>query len=198
MLAGRGLQRGISDAARHSEISCTAGYSRAFPALPKGYNFVVGGHPSKRSGSGSSAKGDRGRGRVLALDYGRRRIGLAVSDELGWTAQPLQTIERKGRFEDMRRLREIASREGAERILVGYPLRMDGSAGEMAQEAARFAHRLEQALGLPVVLRDERLTSWTADEWLAEHPRGGRSLTRDELAAAILLTEYLGQREGSG
>lgn len=166
--------------------------------MPRGYNFVVGGHSSERSCVGSGPKQDRGRGRVLALDYGRRRIGLAVSDEFRWTAQPLETIERKGRFEDMRRLRVIARREGAERILVGYPRRMDGSAGAMAEEAARFARRLEQALGLPVELRDERLTSWAAEQWLAEHPRGGRGRTRDELAAAILLTEYLGQGQGRG
>jgi putative Holliday junction resolvase len=123
---------------------------------------------------------------------------LAISDEMGWTAAPLATIERKGRAKDLGRLRAIAARSGVGRILVGHPLRMDGAAGEMAEEARRFARLVEQALGLPVELIDERLTSWAAAQWQAEHPHRGRRRSKDEIAAAILLEEYLGRKRPSG
>ncbi len=102
--------------------------------------------------------------RVLALDYGRRRIGLAASDALGLTAQPLGTLERTNRRDDLRRLREIVRRHDVRRIVVGHPLRLDGTPGEMAAEAARFAARIEKQLGLPVELVDERLSSWEAEQ----------------------------------
>jgi putative Holliday junction resolvase len=116
-----------------------------------------------------------------------------------WTAAPLGTLERKGREADLNRLGEIARQRRVSRILVGHPLRMDGTAGEMAEEAERFARRVEEALGLPVELVDERLTSWAADQWRTEHREEGRGRTNDEIAAAILLEEYLGRkRETAG
>ena len=139
-----------------------------------------------------------GDGRILAIDYGRRRIGLAISDALRWTARPLATLERKGRAEQLKRLREIVREHGVSRIIVGHPLRIDGTAGGMAEETERFARRLEQALGLPVELVDERLTSWAAHDWLAAHPESGRGCSDDEIAAAILLEEYLGRNRESG
>lgn len=135
---------------------------------------------------------------VLAIDYGRRRMGLAISDPMGWTARPLATIERKGRGADTARLAEIVREHGVSRIVVGHPLRMDGTRGAMAEEAERFARRLEKALGVPVELADERLTSWAADQWAAEHPESGRGRGKDEIAAAILLEQYLGGRRGNG
>ncbi len=135
---------------------------------------------------------------MLAIDYGRRRIGLAISDAMGWTARPLETLVRKGRAEELRRLREIVQAYGVKSIIVGHPLRMDGTAGEMAKEASRFALRVEQALGLPVELVDERLTSWAANEWLGRHPEIGQGRGQDEVAAAILLEEYLGRGQGNG
>ncbi len=134
---------------------------------------------------------------MLAIDYGRRRMGLAISDALGLAARPLETLERKGRAEDVGRLRRIAREHDVKRVVVGHPLRMDGTAGDIADEAERFARRLEQALGLPVELVDERLTSWAADEWLAGHPELGRTRGKDEIAAAILLEEYLGRERGA-
>jgi putative holliday junction resolvase len=136
-------------------------------------------------------------GAVLAIDYGRRRIGLAISDEMRWTAAPLATMERKGRASDLLRLREIAARHQVALILVGYPLRMDGTAGELAAEAGRFARRVEQALGIPVELVDERLTSWAARRWRAEHGKAARQRSDDEIAAAILLEEFLGRERRS-
>jgi putative pre-16S rRNA nuclease len=133
------------------------------------------------------------RARILAIDYGRKRIGLALSDELGVTAQPLLTLVRTNRREDFRRLREICRLHGVHRILVGHPVHMSGEPGEMAQEAERFAARLQDELAIETKLLDERLTSWEAQQSLASsaHSRRKRRATLDSLAAAILLREYL-------
>jgi putative holliday junction resolvase len=129
--------------------------------------------------------------RILALDYGRKRIGLAVSDELRITAQPLRTLVRENRAADVRHLREICREHGVARIIVGHPVHMTGEAGPMAEEAARFAARLKKELGIEVELLDERLTSWEAEEVVAETgSRRGRA-PLDDVAAAILLREYL-------
>ncbi len=126
------------------------------------------------------------------MDYGRRRIGLALSDELHLTAQPLATLARTNRRDDLRRLRELVRKHGVRQIVVGHPLRLDGSASEMAAEAERFAARVEKELGLPVELVDERLTSWEARETVAEtKPRPGKERSLDEIAAAVILRDYL-------
>ena len=128
--------------------------------------------------------------RILALDYGRRHIGVAISDELGVTAQPLAALERKNRREDLRRLREVVKKNQAGLIIVGLPLHLSGKRGEMAAEAEQFAARVQKELGLPVVMRDERLTTWEAEE-MAKESRSAKSADLDSLAAAILLREYL-------
>jgi putative holliday junction resolvase len=135
----------------------------------------------------------RERRRILALDYGRKRIGLALSDELRLTAQPLKTLARKNRADDVRRLREICREQGVARIIVGHPVHMTGEAGVMAEEAARFAARLKKELGIEVELLDERLTSWEAEQMVAgtRSPRGQGRAPLDDVAAAILLREYL-------
>jgi putative Holliday junction resolvase len=117
---------------------------------------------------------------------------------MGWTARPLETIERRGRVAEISRLSEIVREYGVSLIVVGHPLRMDGTPGAMAEEAERFARRVEQALGLPVELVDERLTSWAADQWVAEHPESGRGRGKDEIAAAILLEDFLARKRGNG
>jgi putative pre-16S rRNA nuclease len=144
-------------------------------------------------GNRSMAAPARERRRILALDYGRKRIGLAVSDELRLTAQPLKTLARKNRAEDVRRLREICREQGVARIIVGHPVHMTGEAGPMAEEAARFAARLKKELGIEVELLDERLTSWEAEQTVAgtRSPRGRDRAVLDDVAAAILLREYL-------
>ena len=135
----------------------------------------------------------RPRTRILAIDYGRKRIGLALSDELRLTAQPLGTLKRTNRQADLRSLRETCRSHAVSRIIVGYPLHITGEAGEMAEESARFATRLRKELGIEVELVDERLTSWEArqirpatrsDEGRKRHPV-------DDLAAAVLLRDYL-------
>ncbi|HLJ42205.1 MAG TPA: Holliday junction resolvase RuvX [Candidatus Acidoferrales bacterium] len=128
----------------------------------------------------------------MAIDYGRRRIGVAVSDELGITAVPVATLERTNRQEDIRRLREIARKYKITLIIVGSPLHLAGHAGEMAKEASRFASRIKKELGLPVELRDERLTSWEAEQTLKENAgRKSRKTHLDSIAAAILLRDFL-------
>ncbi|MGE5327587.1 MAG: Holliday junction resolvase RuvX [Deltaproteobacteria bacterium] len=136
--------------------------------------------------------------RILAIDYGRKRIGLALSDELGLTAQPLGMLARTNRRNDLRRLREICRKHGVSRIIVGHPLHMTGAAGEMADEAARFSDRLAKELRMKVELVDERLTTWEAERMAAETQskrRKGRAL--DDVAAAILLRDYLERRRAA-
>src|SRR5579864_437160 len=95
-------------------------------------------------------------GRIMAIDYGRKRLGLALSDELGLTSQPLTTLPRTNRRDDLRRLRLLARENKVRQIVVGLPLRLDGTAGEMAEEVKRFATRITKELGLPVKMFDER------------------------------------------
>jgi len=136
------------------------------------------------------------RGRVLAIDYGRKRIGLALSDEMGLTAQPFSTLARTNRKSDIHRLREICRANGVQQIVVGHPVKMSGETGEMADEAARFATRLEKELGIAVELLDERLTSWEAEQIVAESKPAARRKrgSLDDVAAAIILREYLNNK----
>jgi putative pre-16S rRNA nuclease len=149
--------------------------------------------------------------KILSLDYGRKRIGLALADSQARIAQPHDTLERVNRNEDIRRLREFARDHHVKQIIVGLPLRLDGTPGEMADEAARFAERLRKQLNLPVELVDERLTSWEAERILEEEL--GRRMTHtethlgrkksarasdgkytvDAVAAMVILREYLAQ-----
>jgi putative Holliday junction resolvase len=136
---------------------------------------------------------------ILAIDYGRRRIGLALSDESGLTARPLGILPRTNRRHDVVRLRELCRSHAVGSIVVGWPIHLDGTPGTMAAEAARFAERLRKQLGLPVDLLDERLSSWEAEQAIsARVPRKGASLgksrkrkTLDDLAAAVILRDYL-------
>ena len=148
--------------------------------------------------------------RILALDYGRSRIGVALADAAVGLAQPFCTLERINRNEDMRRLREMARDHGVKQIVVGLPLRLDGTRGEMAEEAEGFAQRLRKQLGLPVEMVDERLTSWEAERLLEEvqgrvikSPDGAGKTAKkdlgrvsvDAVAAAVILKEYLERRQ---
>jgi putative Holliday junction resolvase len=136
--------------------------------------------------------------RVLAIDYGRKRIGLALSDELRLTAQPLAIIMRTNRQGDIRRLREICRENAVAQIVVGSPVRMSGETSAMAHEVARFAARLQKELGIPVALQDERLTSWEAEQMSAELRSSSKDLPVDDIAAAVLLRDYLERQRGAG
>jgi putative Holliday junction resolvase len=118
---------------------------------------------------------------------------LAISDELGMTARPLEILERTNRRDDLRRLRELARKLGVGRIVVGNPVRLDGSASEMAEEAARFATRIQKELGMPVEMLDERLSSWEAQETTAgtKANRDKQGAGLDAVAAAVILRDFL-------
>jgi len=135
-------------------------------------------------------------GRVLALDLGKRRIGLALSDELGITAQGLETLQRSNIREDLARLAQLATKKNVALILMGNPLHMSGREGRQTEYTRDFAARLHAATGLPVEFRDERLTTVEAERVLRQ---SGISIQKrakavDRLAAVILLESYLDSR----
>ena len=143
-------------------------------------------------------------GKILAVDYGRARIGLAIAESLQGIAQPLGTLQRINRNEDMRRLRELVRDNEVKLILVGLPLRLDGSQSDMAAETERFAQRLRKQIGVAVEMADERLTSWEAERLLEEEfgrkskqidgaikKKDAEKFTVDSVAATIILREYL-------
>jgi putative Holliday junction resolvase len=131
--------------------------------------------------------------RVLGIDPGARRIGLALSDPEGRFALPLEAVQARGVEQTVQRLAAEAIRLSAERLVVGLPLRMDGSEGESARLARKLGERLHAATGLPVVLWDERLTTRAAERALAEAGTRGarRKQAVDSVAAALLLQSYL-------
>ncbi len=132
--------------------------------------------------------------RVLAVDLGSRRIGLAVSDPTGTLASPYEVLHRSGDPEaDRRRILEVAEELGAERIVVGLPLSLDGSVGPAAREAREEMGELAALTSLPVEAYDERLTTVFAERLLSA--RGVRSKARravvDKAAAAVMLQAWL-------
>lgn len=131
--------------------------------------------------------------RFLALDVGDKTIGVAVSDELGWTAQPVVTILRRNLETDMEKLRAIVAEREPLRLIVGLPLNMDDSEGPRAARVRRFADAAKERLGLPVVLWDERLSTFEADQRLAEAgmPSHKRKAVIDMVAAQVILESYL-------
>ena len=136
-------------------------------------------------------------GRVLALDLGKKRIGLALSDELGMTAQGLETLEREGRRDDIETLRRLAVDNNVKLILMGDPLHMSGEQSRQGEYTREFARELEYKTGLPIRFWDERWTSREAERTL----RGSgiandrRKATIDRLSAVILLQSYLDSAE---
>lgn len=133
-------------------------------------------------------------GRVLGIDLGTKRIGLALSDPLGITAQPLETLNRVGPRKDLRALEDCVRRNGVTRVVVGLPLLLSGEEGSQAAAAREEAERLRQRLGnVPVVLWDERLTTVQAERAMLEgNVRRRKRKTRvDALAAVLILQGYL-------
>lgn len=130
----------------------------------------------------------------LALDFGERRIGVAVGSDEARLARPLAVLTRRSRREDFAAIARLAAEAGAERILVGLPYRMDGSEGPQAQRVRRFARDLERRLGLPVLLWDERLSSFEAEQIAAEI--GRRRRHHDDIAAVLILESYFARGDG--
>lgn len=136
--------------------------------------------------------------RVLGLDPGSRRIGVALSDELGLTAQPLTTVERASEAETVERIRVALAGAEVDLAVVGLPVRLDGTEGGSARAARRFAAAVSEGLGVEVELWDERLTSVQADRLLVEAGvrREGRKGLTDRVAAAIMLQSFLDAKRG--
>ena len=138
--------------------------------------------------------------KLLALDVGLARIGVATGDALGITVRPVAVIHRRSRREDFAELAALVRAEGVEAILCGLPLNMDGSEGSQAQTTRKWAMRLAHALRLlldkpiPIIFWDERLSTHEAQEFLA---RGMRA-AEDAAAAAVILRSYMdAQQQGS-
>ncbi|MCG7410310.1 Holliday junction resolvase RuvX [Paenibacillus sp. ACRRX] len=131
--------------------------------------------------------------RILGLDYGDRKIGVAVSDAFGWTAQGLEVIVRRNDEDDMRRLETLVKEHEVEEIVLGLPKNMNGSIGPRGEISMSFAETLKQSFGLPVHLWDERLSTVSAERTLieADVSRKKRRQVVDKMAATIILQTYL-------
>lgn len=141
--------------------------------------------------------------RVLGIDLGSKRIGLAVSDEQGSIAFPAGALESRGRRRDIAALRTLIQERGVGRAVVGLPIHMDGRKGPEAQKATAFAGALRDAAGIPVDMLDERWTSQEAERLMQGTSKRRRREKRDqgrvdELAASILLRTYLAQLDRAG
>lgn len=140
-----------------------------------------------------------GSGRVVALDVGDRRIGVAVSDPTGTIAQPVEVYTRVGYRPDSAYVCSLCEKYGTRRVLLGLPLNMDGSSGAQAQKAQAFGQVLADA-GLEVLYQDERMTTVTAESVLigGNVRRAERKLYVDKLAATVILEQWLASRENGG
>lgn len=134
---------------------------------------------------------------MLGLDVGSRRIGVAISDPLGITAQGLETLQRQNKKLDFQKLKDLIDRYQVAEIVVGYPLRMSGSEGIQAEKMQRFAQEIRDRFQLPVHLWDERLTSAEANRLLRESEmsikRRGEAV--DRMAAVLILQSWMEARK---
>ncbi len=131
--------------------------------------------------------------RILGLDVGDRTIGVAVSDEMGWTAQGVETIKRQSREKDFARLNQLIQTFQIEEIVVGLPKNMNGTIGPRGEICQAFAAALAEETSLPVHLWDERLTTMAAEKMLiaADVSRQKRKQVIDKMAATFILQGYL-------
>ncbi|MCL6560132.1 MAG: Holliday junction resolvase RuvX [Firmicutes bacterium] len=132
--------------------------------------------------------------RIMGLDFGDKRIGVALSDPLGWTAQGLEVIQRGASVAaDIKRIKEIVDKYQVERIVLGLPKNMDGSPGPAAEKVKSFAGNLAGVLKIPVDFWDERLSTVAAEKLLieADMSRARRRKVVDKMAAVMILQGYL-------
>ncbi|GAA4875600.1 Holliday junction resolvase RuvX [Paenibacillus vulneris] len=131
--------------------------------------------------------------RLMGLDYGDKTIGIALSDELGWTAQGLEVIRRTTLERDFARIREIIDQYSVSELVVGLPKNMNNTIGPRGEICIEFAQSLQQALQMPVHLWDERLTTASAQRTLleADVSRKKRKQVIDKMAAALILQGYM-------
>ncbi|MED1792480.1 Holliday junction resolvase RuvX [Brevibacillus nitrificans] len=131
--------------------------------------------------------------RLLGLDVGDKTIGVAVSDELGWTAQGVETIKRQSKEKDFARLQELIAQYQVGAIVVGLPKNMNGTIGPRAEMCQSFGKVLQEKTSLPVHMWDERLTTMAAERMLisADVSRQKRKTVIDKMAATLILQGYL-------
>ena len=131
--------------------------------------------------------------RVMALDVGDKKIGIAISDSLLLTAQGRPTLRRTTIIRDVEALRLLAEENEVHQIVVGQPLHMNGTASRQSQKVAEFAESVKRAVDIPIVFWDERLTSFAAEQHLAELGLNWRKRREqvDKIAAMIILQNYL-------
>ncbi len=137
------------------------------------------------------------RGRLLGLDYGTKRLGVAVSDDEQHIAGPLETIERRGEQEDTRRLAALVADYQIQGIVVGLPVHMSGQEGGKAREARMFGEWVERVTKLPIIYWDERYSSAMAESHLmaAELSSKKRKARLDKVAAQIFLQSFLDAKD---
>jgi putative Holliday junction resolvase len=131
--------------------------------------------------------------RLMGLDYGDKTIGIALSDELGWTAQGLEVIRRSSSEKDLARLREVIEQYNVHELVVGLPKNMNNTIGPRAEMCIAFAEYLQEVFEMPVHLWDERLTTVSAQRMLieADVSRKKRKQVIDKMAAALILQNYM-------
>ena len=131
--------------------------------------------------------------RILGIDLGEKRIGLAISDPLGFTAQGIETIQVKNKKETLRALAEVCRQYTVKEVVIGLPVNMNGTHGPKAEEVLKLVPELEKALDIPVRTLDERLTSRQADRLMVQEglSRQKQKMNSDRMAATLILQNYL-------
>lgn len=131
--------------------------------------------------------------RILALDFGEKRIGVAVSDALNITAQSVGTIERRGIKDDLKKIRELVQEYNADRLIVGLPLNMNGTKGRSADLAMEFVNEIKKEIQINVEMLDERLSTAQGERIFleADISRRKRRKNLDKIAAQLILQNYL-------
>ncbi|MFC1501282.1 Holliday junction resolvase RuvX [Elusimicrobiota bacterium] len=132
--------------------------------------------------------------KLLGIDYGSKRIGIAISDPLGIAAHPITIIQRKSLKADMESINRLITENSVSKIVMGLPINMDGTEGSLTSEIKSFAQKITEATKLPVDFHDERLTSSQTERILvdeADVSRNKRKDIRDKVAASIMLQSYL-------
>lgn len=131
--------------------------------------------------------------KVLALDVGEKRVGIATSDALGVGIWPQKTFQRQGTSSDFVKLAEIIQEQEAQLVVVGLPLNMNGSEGPQAKKVRQFISHLQKEILIPIEFSDERLTSWEAESRLAGQSIKGKKKKEevDAMAACLILEDYL-------
>jgi putative Holliday junction resolvase len=131
--------------------------------------------------------------RVLAIDLGTKKIGTAVSDAMGITVRPVETIKRSSDKRDIARLKALVEELEVEAVVLGLPLRLDNTVGESARKVLSFAEQLRAHLSVPVYTQDEKLTSYEAEQMMIERGirRNQRRARADNFAAMIILQDFL-------